>query len=203
MGQGLSLEMIPLATLPQPLAVFDPRFCSPGPVTLRMVEKVFSLSGDDFSIKDMYGRAFFKIDRTYFSWRQKKTLLDLYGNPIWSMKHGFMRYTVNDPQGNQVCTVQKTSFFGRMAVQCTVTNRSTGQRLTITMKGDFFARQAGIFIGDKDHGICIAKLSHPITMTNTFSSRDEYFVEIAPGVDSSFIVLMCLVFDEICHEDKN
>lgn len=69
------------------------------------------------------------------------------------------------------------------------------------MNADFFGQEAGIFIGEKDRGICIAKVSHP-GYQGTWWTSDEYFVEIASGVDSSFVVLMCLVFDELCHEGQ-
>lgn len=123
-----------------------------------------------------------------------------YGNPVCVMKHGFKHFIIEDTQGNQVCKIRKTRSFGKKAVECTVTNKSTGQSLLISMKGDFFARKAGVFVRDKNHSICIAKLLHPLTVKKVLLGKDEYFVEIAPGVDSSFIVLMCLLFDKISYE---
>jgi len=82
----------PVTGFSAPFEVLGSRFVSQAPITLRMREKMWSWSGDDFSIKDMNEQPWFKIQGRAFSVRNKGTLLDYEGNPVanyrqklWSM----------------------------------------------------------------------------------------------------------------------
>ena len=64
---------------PRPIAAVNLSFCQPGPLTLVMKEKLWSLTGDSFKIKDTEGNLYFQIAGRVMSIRDKKRLLDYAG----------------------------------------------------------------------------------------------------------------------------
>lgn len=69
------------------------------------------------------------------------------------------------------------------------------------MKGDFFDRQADVV--DTATGqpvVSIRKKS--LNARNLLGGQQTYIVAVAPGVDLSMVVAMCVCFDEKNNEPK-
>ena len=81
---------VPLAMNSVPIVAFDQRFAFPTPVTLLLKEKIFSFSGDDFKITDIYGNPYFLIKGKVWTMHQRKSFYDLYGAKIFNMEKVIM-----------------------------------------------------------------------------------------------------------------
>lgn len=77
-----------------PICATEPRFCLPQNVQLRLREKLFSLSGDDFKITEAStGTVYFQCQGRTFSLREKKVLRDNVGIPVLNMKEQLISFT--------------------------------------------------------------------------------------------------------------
>jgi uncharacterized protein YxjI len=123
-----------LQSSPQ-LGIF-PQFCAQQQMTLVMKEKVFSFSGDDFSVKDQFGNVVIRCEGKALSWSDKKRAFpchtrdvcavltrpttefsDAAGNHLFDLKnkhfHIHKTLEAEDPAGNVLMTVKgKFSLFG-------------------------------------------------------------------------------------------
>lgn len=94
MGADQSAYDAPLVPQQIPICAVEPRFCLPRAVQLKIKEKMFSFSGDDFKIADPSdGTIYFRCAGKAFSLRDKKTLLDNMGQPVLNMKEGLLTFT--------------------------------------------------------------------------------------------------------------
>ena len=76
----------------QGIAVLDPRFVVGYPVQLKLKEKVWSWSGDDFKITEAStGATWFKLKGKTISLSDKKEMTDAYGNVVATMRESFFR----------------------------------------------------------------------------------------------------------------
>lgn len=72
MGNSSSAPLAPLTPQQVPVGVHPP-FTYGQEITLLLKEKVFSFSGDDFSVKDVNGNVIFRLDGRTMSLRGKKS----------------------------------------------------------------------------------------------------------------------------------
>lgn len=208
MGCQTSVEVLNLQLLPQqtPVAALSALFCKPEFVTLHLHEKFWSLSGDDFTIKDAYtGAAWFKINGSVFSLREKKTLVDVNGVAIANMKEEFFSfapsynvYAGSDSRVPLFDIQAKVSLFESF-LRVQFTDVVTGQRCMMGLEGDWLSRRALIWLDRGCNGVRepVAKVFHPLSApANVFLGTQDYFVEIAPNVDAALVTLICVVLDE-------
>lgn len=205
MGDTPSKFDEPLQPQPQPIWAVEQRFCVPGEVTLRLKEKLFSFSGDDFSINDANtNQPWFKMQGKAFSLREKKTLMDAYGTPVLNIKETFAAFESNYKvyAGNnsvqELFKVIAHITFGKAKMNTTIINRQNGQPLNLSLKGNIMTHEAVIYIGEaKQGGIPIAKIHRPLTGREWLSGQQEYWLTVAPNVDISMMVAMCVALDEM------
>ena len=70
---------------PGPVVLHE-KFVAPGTVQLKLREKVFTWSGDDFKIKEINtGATWFKVKGKAFSFRDRKEFFDAHGNVLATM----------------------------------------------------------------------------------------------------------------------
>lgn len=75
------------------------------------------------------------------------------------------------------------------------TNASTGQPVTLVLKGDMFGRSATIVV---EGGPPVAQIKRKsINARNLIMDKQTYFVDVAPGVDLALIAAVCICLDEI------
>ena len=75
----------PLAMNSPPIIAFDQRFAFPTPVSLVLREKVFSFSGDDFKITDIYNNPYFLIKGKFFTLHQRKSFMIYMESPYLTL----------------------------------------------------------------------------------------------------------------------
>jgi len=190
--------------LPEAFVVFDQKFIVPAgaPLFLHFRAKL-SWSADDFIISNAQtGQKWFSVDGQAFSLNQKKFILDLYGNQVFTMQENAIlddKQTVYTPDGREIFAV--SSNFGNTKQSTQVTTLGpNGRWVEINMRADFWGSNGAIFIGPLDTGVAIATFHSPTELQNFLPGRwaqDDYFVKIAPGVDAAFIVAMMVAYNEM------
>jgi uncharacterized protein YxjI len=73
-------------------------------------EKVFSLSGDSFSVKTVEGAEVLRVQGQLFSLSQRKEVTDPQGNALFTIRHQFLSipksYYLENPQGQKFLEVK-------------------------------------------------------------------------------------------------
>jgi uncharacterized protein YxjI len=205
MGDTPSKYDEPLQPQQRQICPVDSRFCIPQEITLHLREKIFSFSGDDFKIKDPNtGQVWFQIQGKAFSLREKKTMLDAYGTPVLNIKETFAfmesnyKVYLGDNSEHELFKVIAHITFSKAKAHTTIVNRTDNQQLIVTLKGDIFSKAACIYLGEaKQGGIPIAKIYRPFTGRGHFFDAQDYYLTVAPNVDISFAVALCICLDEM------
>ncbi len=88
MGGDHSAFEIPLYPQPNPICATEPRFCLPHYVQLRLREKFWSVSGNDYKICDATDKTkvYFQCEGRPWSMNEKRILVDEAGVPVCNMK---------------------------------------------------------------------------------------------------------------------
>ncbi|RLO05663.1 hypothetical protein DYB28_001654 [Aphanomyces astaci] len=155
MGGCISTEAFDHAVLVphKPMAVLHSRFAAQCPVTLLIKQKMWSFSGDDFTIKDIHtGTPYFKINGSALSLRQKKSLLDYSG-----------AQEVYTPQKEKWFEIKPRLTMFSNELDCAAVDSVTGQTLHFGLQGDFIARKSVITCD----GVPVAKIWKPIEFVRT------------------------------------
>ena len=75
-----------------------------------------------------------------------------------------------------------------------------GQREVVNMRADFWGSGGATFLGPLDTGTAIATFHSPDELQNFLPgawAREDFFVQIAPGVDAAFVVVMIVAYKEM------
>ena len=201
----------PLVPQAEPICAIEPRFCLETPVQLRLREKIMSLSGDDFKVTDeSSGMIYFQVQGKVFSLEDEKVLYDNAGVAVLNLKEALFsftdKYTVYAGKSNRPICQFKTRLvtFLVTSISTTFKDAISGRERLVVLKGDWRQKKCVIFLGDpKQGGIPIAKVFRPLTGRSLYFGVDEYILEVAPGVDVSLMVIMCIALDEHKRDKKS
>jgi uncharacterized protein YxjI len=207
---GKKIEDYDIKLYPQhpPIVAFDPRryVSLDEDMLIFLQEKLYSYSGDDFEIRDQRkGRVIYRINGKLGP-TQKKTLVDLQGQPIANIKHPWFNFfnkkyhVYSGSDSNELLFTIRSQGFGRKIISAEFKNKLSDeqQSLYLLCNRDMIV----IFKGDPDSGgVAVAKVSG---MTKTSSSRyrktskeaQGYHVAISAGVEVPLIVFMLVAYDE-------
>lgn len=98
-----------LTPFPRPLGLFK-AYYAPQAETLVLKEKIMSLSGDSFDIKTLDGRPVFKVQGDAFSLSGRKTVMDIAGNALFTIRKRHLRllatYYAEDPNEREILEVE-------------------------------------------------------------------------------------------------
>lgn len=199
----LNLHLVPQQ---KPIAGINSIFCNPDFVTLHLHEKFWSLSGDDFTIKDANsGVVWFRISGSVFSLREKKTLLDVNNVPIANMKEEFFSFTpsynvyAGSDSSKPLFDIEAKLTLFETYLRVEFTDVVTGQRCLMGLEGDWCSRKALIWLDRGKTGFRepVGKIFRPLTAPgNLLFGTQDYYMEVAPNVDVALMVLICIVLDE-------
>jgi len=203
-------QSVPIYAQQDPICATEPRFVLPIPVTLRLREKVFSMSGDDFSIScAATGVEYFKCQGKFFSLREKKILRDNAGVPVLNFKEQLISFTdkfniyAGEKSDRKICRFQTKYTFIKSKMSTDFQDVVTGHMRHIVLKGDWRDKRGVIYHGEpKQGGVPIAKIYRQMTGKGMLFGVDDYFLEIAPGVDIALMVTMCIALDEHVRDSK-
>jgi len=207
MGFINKFEDVSLTAPKTPLVVTSERFVNEQPVTLLLKEKIRSLSGDDFTIKDLNDVSYFKCKGKTFNFKDKKLVVDLYDTPLFTIKDNKvialkrkMFVYEGDDTNNVLATVrpQKAFFCRKFTVE--FVNKTTGKEETIVVKSDLPGNSCGVFYGEEKEGAPLLCKIYKKIDAKIFINRQNYFVEIAENVDIAFMIAVAICFDELKND---
>ncbi|DBA00467.1 TPA: hypothetical protein N0F65_002710 [Lagenidium giganteum] len=194
---------LPLEPQFQPVALTSGIFCFQQPLTLHLKEEMVN---GGFSVRDANTqRVIFRIQRAIFSLSNRKALLDIYYQPILLIKRQLLAFSprydlfANDDEGRLLATAKCkiTRFQPRMSMP--FINMISGETCVMGLEGDWLSRTAVIWLERGNSGVCmpVAKVYRPIlTGRNMCLDLQDYYIDIAPGVDAAVIVMLCVMLDE-------
>ncbi|CAE6464152.1 unnamed protein product [Rhizoctonia solani] len=203
-SSGSSIEFSPLVPQNPPLGVM-PAYAQNHELTLKLREKRMSLSGDSFDITDPQGRAYFKIEGSVLSLRDKKTLKQADGRPIFNIQNKllsihrqFLIYNANQSTESEPLCVIKSHFSltgAKLDVQ--FKNAADGRQVQFDLRGSFFDRSAEVTV----NGQPVARISRQfLNSGELLFDQQTYYLTVAPGVDAAMMVALCVCMDEKQNE---
>lgn len=188
------------------IVAINARFCHATPVTLHLREKFWSLSGDDFAVKDVStGAPRFRVSGSALSIREKKTLLDASGAPVATMKEVLLSltpsyhvYSGSATSGSPLFEIHCKFTVFRTDLRVAFTNKATGQRCSLGLDGDWVHRRATIWLETSGkRRETVGKVFRPLSAaSNVLLGTQSYYLEVAPHVDAALLTLVCIVLDE-------
>ncbi|GMK58095.1 hypothetical protein CspeluHIS016_0501270 [Cutaneotrichosporon spelunceum] len=192
-----------LAPVNPPVEVYD-QYVARQVTTLCLKEKTWSMSGDDFSIADANTRqTILKCHGKSMSLHDRKKIKTPEGKVLYNMRDKMLsihKTTVaEDEHGREVLKVVKKWSAGSK-LSATAVDKN-GQEQTLVLHGDMYGASANIELKNGPH---LAHISRKLLgATEIIADKQTYFVSIAPGVDISLIVAVCICFDEAENDDKH
>ena len=206
MGANVPINSNYLGVPRNPIVATDRRFAFPQQVNLFLQEKIYSWTGDDFAITDFNGCPYFRCGGRAFSFRQKKVINDIYGIPIYNIKHellslrGRFKFYYGDQGNNIIASVDPISTFGSL-YSVTFFNQATGQNDYLELACDLMGSRCGIFHGNAKAGApMICRINKQYDAKNFFYNKQNYVVEIAPNVDAALMIGLGIIFDELKND---
>eukprot|EP01012_Entosiphon_sulcatum_P053251 TRINITY_DN7324_c0_g1_i1.p2 TRINITY_DN7324_c0_g1~~TRINITY_DN7324_c0_g1_i1.p2 ORF type:complete len:182 (-),score=53.92 TRINITY_DN7324_c0_g1_i1:414-959(-) len=181
------------------MAIVSPSYVFGGPVELLLKEKIMSITGDGFEIKDPTGRPMFKVKPKLLTISQKKTLCDAMGNDLVEIrkKHLTLHNTqyLSRPGGEDLAEVKAASIIQLRQNGKVILNNGT----VFEIAGDFLGKRYTITCGGRE----LANVNRDlVNFRNFLTDQDTYRLIIQPGVDCALMTAAVICLDEIFH-DKN
>ncbi|KAB8339194.1 hypothetical protein FH972_022128 [Carpinus fangiana] len=174
----------------------NPAFYSPKQQTLQMKEKVFSLSGDDFTVKTVEGTEICKCKGKVMSISDKKKFTDIQGNEIFTLSNKLLSIHKSfHAEAPGKADFEVKGHFSLLSSKSSVhfTNAADGQQVELEVKGDWFDRSATITYGGRP----VAQIQRSfMNYRQIFGDKQTYYVLVAPNVDLSMIAGVCICLDE-------
>jgi len=200
----------PISSPKNDIVCTESRFISRKPVTLILREKLFEFSDDDFIIKDTNNTEYFKCKEKINRFKEKKTIYDLCETPILNIHHKilslrkYIKIYSDENEQRQLASIHKKSLFSIKKYIIEFYNQATEQTEYLEMKCDYFSFTCGIFYGKEKEGApLICKVIKRLDAKLLFTSQENYYCQIAPGVDLAFMVALSICFDEYKNENDH
>ena len=208
MGANVPINSNMLSTPRNPIVATNTQFAFPYQVNLFLQEKIYSWTGDDFNITDMNGTPFFRCGGRAFSFKQKKVISDLYGMPIYNIKHelfslrGRFKLYYGDMGNRIMASVDPVDTFGSIH-SVSFFNIATGRNDYLELACDLVGSRCGIFHGSARGGApLICRINKQYDAKNYFYDKQNYVVEIAPNVDAALMIGLGIIFDELKNDSS-
>lgn len=153
-------------------------------------QKIFSF-GDNFTIKDEYGRDHFMVRGKVFSLGDKLRIYDMAGRELYYIEQKLFRllpeYTIYQ-SGRPLARVKKEFTFFKPKFNITSTMGN------FTVEGNFLGMDFSI----RKNGRLVAQVSK-----RWFSFADTYGVDILEGEDYGFLITLVIVMDQVIHDNNH
>eukprot|EP00172_Hildenbrandia_rubra_P001761 Plantae.Rhodophyta-Hildenbrandia_rubra.ctg2352.p1 GENE.Plantae.Rhodophyta-Hildenbrandia_rubra.ctg2352~~Plantae.Rhodophyta-Hildenbrandia_rubra.ctg2352.p1 ORF type:complete len:357 (+),score=58.20 Plantae.Rhodophyta-Hildenbrandia_rubra.ctg2352:168-1238(+) len=179
------------------------------PMTFVLKEKVLSLSGDSFSVKDDSGRTHYKVEGKLLSIRDKKVLCDSHGHKLYRMKESLIslrsRQQILDAKtGRAVVTLRQKSFVPLMGISTVLVWKGDSDHGTpwLSCKGSFLRKNFIISDASTGREVCSVKRKS-FNLKNIIFEKDTYIAQVAAGVDSALMVFLVVAIDEVYRDDSS
>lgn len=180
------------------------------PVEYKLKEKLWSLSGDSFSVTQVStGATAFKIKGTVLGFNDKKKILDPSGAPIYTMVESLLslrgRMQISDSSTKEaLVTLRKKGFIPMMGTgKILIWKGGTDEgEPWMQIKGDFLRKNFDF--KEKATGRTLASVRRKsLTLSNILSEKDTYIIRVEAGVDTALFVFLVISIDEMYRDDGN
>jgi len=191
------------------------RYVSQDNTVLKLKEKFFSFSGDDFTVKDLSKNVWFKINSQTFSMRDKRTMMDNEGVEIAGYRKKLMSlhataYITGEVDGKTVvyASVKQNSMMSLTASADVYihnppmdvdTVTTDGLTPRIIVEGDFMAKKYDFMMGGRENPYKVAQV---VRKWMTSYENNAYFVNIGTNMDIAFVCMCAMAIDEIFCEQR-
>lgn len=158
---------------------------------------------NSFTVQNSFGQPVVQVRGKLFSMHAKTLISTMDGAPILEVSRKVMGFHsthyLKDPSGRTVATARR-----RLATMRPKIELYAGQaydkpeNLMLTMKGDFIGYRHSC-VNARGEVVAKAIEMNPLNFGPTFF--DSYLVDVASGVESLFILAMCIISEEL-HEER-
>ncbi|KAG4089728.1 hypothetical protein H8356DRAFT_1717014 [Neocallimastix lanati (nom. inval.)] len=184
------------------IVAVDDRFVLKENTVLMLKEKIISLTGDDFSIKDVNGVCYFKCKGKAITMRGKKEFYDANGKLLFSLKNKLLavKKTIKvyegDSDSKTLAVVKPKSALFLKNCEAEFFNKTTGKTDKFNMKCDVIGFRCHVYHGSD----LICKIHKKFDGKLAFTGQNNYYVEIAPNVDIALMLAIGICYDEIRND---
>lgn len=177
------------------------------PMTFVLKEKVLSLSGDSFSVKDGSGKTHYKVEGKIVTLRDKKVLSDSHGHKLYRMKESLIslrsRQQILDAKtGRTVVTLRQKGFIPMLGTSTVLVWKgdSDSGEPWLSCKGNLLRKNFTIIDKRSGHEVCSVQRKG-FNLKNILFEKDTYVAKVAAGVDSALMVFLVVAIDEVYRDD--
>jgi uncharacterized protein YxjI len=195
-----------LPPLQTPMAVF-PQFVARQSESIKLRERLMSLSGDSFHVELFpSNQPLLIVKGETFTLSGRKSVMDAQGNHLFDLrKHKLSipsSYYAEDPQGNRFFSLEgKFSIGSSKSIGIFSYKDPQGALVEgrLLMKGDWLDREANIT--NEATGQTVARIDRKFfNSRQILGGQQTYMVTCAPGIDMAIICAMCISLDERRNE---
>ncbi|KAK6118220.1 hypothetical protein DH2020_048006 [Rehmannia glutinosa] len=190
------------------MAVISPTFCAGYPIDLTIVRKMMTWSEGNFAVTDVNGNIMLKIKGKFFSFHDRRILLDAAGNPIVTFQQKMLsarrRWQVfrgeSTDEKDLIFSVRKSTFFMlKTKLDVFMASNTTEEVCDFRIEGSWFERTCVIYAGNSNN--IIAQMHRNYSVTSILIGKDSFAVTVYPNVDYAFVVALIVLLEEI-NEDR-
>jgi len=174
---------------------------SSGPTTLIFKEKRGpSLSGDSGKVKDAEGNTVYSIDAHLMTMSERRTLKDASGADVGQCRRKktpglHPTYYIGTMDDDKKCAVKVK---GLMNITKCDADIYLGDTVVGEASGNWRAKSYQINL----QGQQVAEVKRKTGAMGHLLDADSYVMEIAPGVDTAFVVMVVIALDELYHDNS-
>lgn len=173
-------------------------------------QRLFSLSGNDFTVRNLFGQDVVVVSGKMFSMSRRTMIRGVDGSPIVEISKKILgfhstHYLTNPASGKIIATARlRLSSFFPMIELYEGEAYDQPAALMLTLGGDVFGFRWSVI---NKYSQCVAKAVHTGGFAGGFNTYgynvcpDTYMVDVAAGVDSTFILALIIIMEEI-HEER-
>ncbi|XP_017222325.2 protein LURP-one-related 10 [Daucus carota subsp. sativus] len=192
------------------VAVVGPQFMVPYPIDLTIQRKMLTLSEGNFNVTDSNGTLMFSIKGRLLSLRDRRVLLDVYGNPVVSLQQKVLSlhrrwevYRGDSTDSKDILFTVKKSHILQLKTELEVflPSNTSERHYDFKLKGSWFEKACTIYAGN--HSNVIAQMRKVHSITNVVFGKDKFLVTVYPHVDYAFIVTLIVILEEINEDRKD
>ncbi|KAJ3494105.1 hypothetical protein NLG97_g4296 [Lecanicillium saksenae] len=199
----MSQQVVQLPALPQPIGQFNTTIAR-GTETIVLKEKVLSLSGDSFDIKNINGQPFLKVQGRHATISGRKSIYDMAGTHLFDIVkehfHLHATYAAETPEKHKFLEIKSSiKLFGSKATG--TFTAPDGKTHIFGMRGNWLDSKAEIILGEDKAGPVVAIIDRQFfNKREFFGGQQTYAVTVAPGMDMALAVALCIALDEKNNE---
>ncbi|KAG4084813.1 hypothetical protein H8356DRAFT_1435826 [Neocallimastix lanati (nom. inval.)] len=192
------------------IVAINQRFVHDKEITLILKEKILSFSNEDYIVQGIDGESYFKCKGKAFSIRDKKFIHELDNTPILNIQNkilslkGQMTIFEGDDNSKVIGKITPDSLLVKKKFTVQFHNKSTGNIEYVDMHCDYFGSVCEIKYREGKEEILVCKITKKeLEDKYALSSQDDYYIKIAPGVDSALMMAIALCFDDFKNDQNS